>query len=519
MLPQWLTAFAGLGTIYLGMVLLLFMLFFRYYFTISQPLTGTVEWIYRSISDKEWNLLRARYFLKKADVFPILAIVAIFVTLAFGNYFGAEASDYSGFVVAHARLSGEIPGTPLLTNPPFGYLINSLSYSVFGETPLGGGFITAAFGIFLLVVVYIIIKTFFGKTTVAVCGTLLLGFDFMRFVESGAHSTSKAFYTSEVVIAATFILLSFLFMYRFFTTDKEAPLRKNILPLAMSGLFFGFAFSVVWAAFYFGFGLLAIFIVRLLGMRGYYRVKYPNGGVFKPYLIKILLITAPFFIIIPAVIYIFSYILYGMAHDVSMSLGDIISAHRTMLSPPASLLAGTDASQGIMFYTLGQQSLWEAVFNARPQIIYESFDGNSRSMVMLLGNPVVWWGGFLAMIAMVYRVFRQRDVRALVILCGYLGTLLPWVIWFQRSRILFFEGQPISIYLLSVPFLVLGFSHIFNTVISRGMKRSRQAVYLFTGAAGAAFAMFYPALIGLSMPLWFFYDFLSWLPGRWPFRM
>ena len=519
MLPQWLTAFAGLGTIYLGMVVISFILFFRYYYNISQPLTGTVEWIFRSISDKEWNILRSRYFMKKSDGFPIFIIATIFITLAFGNNFGADALDYSGGVMTRIRFFDDIPNPPILTNPPLGYLINSFSYSIFGETPLGGGFIKAAFGIFLLVVMYIVIKTFFGKTVVAVCGTLLLGFDFMRFVESGVHSTSTALSSSEVVIAATFILLSFLFMYRYFTTDKDAPLGKNLIPLALSGLFFGLAFSTVWAAFYFGFGLLGIFIVRLIGMRGHYRVKYPKEGVFKAYLIKILLISALFFVVIPIVIYIVTYILYGMAYDVSMSFGDIISAHRVMLSPPRSLLVETGSSQEIMFYTLSQHSILQAIFNVRPEIIQESFTETSRSMVMLLGNPVVWWGGFLAIIAMIYRVFRQRDIRALIILIGYLGTLLPWIIWIGRERINFFEGHLLSLYLLSVPFLVLALSHIFNTVISRGMKRSRQAVYLFTGGAGAAFAMFYPALIGLYMPLWFFHDFLSWLPGRWPFRL
>ena len=510
MLPQWLTAFAGLGTIYLVGVLILFMLFFRYYFTISQPISGTVEWIYRSISDKQWNLLRGRYSLKKADVLPILTIVAIFFVLSLGNYFGADVPDYSNVAIARSDSFSGMPNPPLLPNPPLGYLINNFSDGIFGQMPTGGDFIKAVFEIFLLVVMYIVIKNIFGKTTVAVCGTLLLGFDFMRFVVSGPFLSSPwATSASELVIAAVFTLLSYLFMYHFMTTDKDAGFGKSILPLALSGFFFGLAFSAVWAAFYFGFGLLAILIVRLLGMRAYYREKYPEGGVFKAYLVRTLLISGVFFIIIPAAIYISSYILYGMAYDVSMSFSDIISAHRGMMSPPGSFIIETDSSQATTFGSAHYHSLWEAVLNIRPQIIQESFTETSRSMVMLLGSPVIWWGGFLAIITMIYRVTRQRDIRALAILIGYLGTLLPWIIRLER--------QPISLYFLSVPFLVLALSHIFNTVISRGMKRSRQAVYLFTGTSGAAFAMFYPALIGMYMPLWFFYDFLNWLPGRWPF--
>lgn len=40
-------------------------------------------------------------------------------------------------------------------------------------------------------------------------------------------------------------------------------------------------------------------------------------------------------------------------------------------------------------------------------------------------------------------------------------------------------------------------------------------VYGLTGGAVAVYVLFYPALVGLQMPLWYSNDLLQWLPS-WP---
>ena len=503
MFPTWFTTNAGLGTIYPAVVLLILVLFFRYYIVISKPLTGTVEWIYRTISDKRWNLLREPYPVEKGDILPICVIVVVFAFLSLGNILAPVHSWPNTTIIADGLLyqrGSLIYIHQAWVGSPLGDFLKSFSQDLFGAPALGRQIIAAGFGVFLPVVTYIFIKILFGKTSVAVCGTLLLGFDFMRFVETSFFSPGIA--------AAVCIVLSYLFMYQFMTIDKDMPFKKCVLPLAFSGFFFGLAFSFVWISFFGGLGLFALFIIRLAALRGYYRIKYPQGGVFGSYLAKVLLISFVFFVFIPAVIQILGHI--AVYRNV-VSFGDIFGILADIIAAQRGNLSGLiePFNYFTQHHALSMSSLRQMILNLRPIVLHDSFYGDGRSMVLLFGNPMVWWGGFFAMGAMIYRVIKRKDIRALVILAGYLSTVIPWIV--------FSSAQPINQYFLSVPFLVLALSHVFNTIISRGLRRSKQAVYLFTGATGAVFLKFYPALTGIYMQQWFFRDFLVWLPGRWPF--
>ncbi|MDX5398507.1 MAG: hypothetical protein LPK92_02110, partial [Actinomycetes bacterium] len=55
-----------------------------------------------------------------------------------------------------------------------------------------------------------------------------------------------------------------------------------------------------------------------------------------------------------------------------------------------------------------------------------------------VGNPFLWWAGFLALALVLWMALRRRDWRAWAILVGYAGTYLPWFLFLDRTVFTFY---------------------------------------------------------------------------------
>ena len=384
------------------------------------------------------------------------------------------------------------------THPPLGKEIIAVSISIFGMTPFGWRFPGALFGVVMLIVMYIFLKNMFGKTSVAICGTLLFGFDFMRFVQTRIATIDT--------YGVLFILLSFFFMYRYVTTGLGAPFKKGLAPLALTGLFFGLGCASKWIVPYAGVGLAAIYIIRLVMVSRYYKENERAG--FDVYLAKTLLSSVLFFGVVPLIIYCLSYIPYGLSRGMSIGNGMLWNReyYKIIWDNQKSMLS----YHGTLVATHPYSSRWyQWLVDARPILYYNSYDGDMRSSFAAFGNPLVWWGGLIALISLAPRIVRRRDGKALFILIGYLSQLLPWV---AVSRVVF-----VYHYFPSTIFLVISLAYVFNMIINRARGRYKMAVYGYTALTGALFFVFYPALTGVYAPQWYFKFFLRWIPGAWPF--
>jgi dolichyl-phosphate-mannose--protein O-mannosyl transferase len=384
-------------------------------------------------------------------------------------------------------------------HPPLGKTLISIGISLFGMTPFGWRVVGTLFGVAMLPVLYILLKNMFGKTLVATCGTLLFGFDFMRLTQTRIATVDT--------YAVFFILLSYLFMYRYIATPHDKPLRSALRPLALCGVTFGIGVACKWVVLYAGAGLLAIYVIHMITQ---YKYFYEDGepGVYSRRVIKILLVSALFFLVIPIIIYILSYIPFGTARKLdqngSMLLNPeyyklVLKAQKNMFSYHNSLVAEHPYS-----------SRWyQWIIDARPMLYYldTSLGGGMKSAFAAFGNPVVWWGGFLAIIAVGVRAVTRRDTRGLIIVIGYFAQLAPWLL---VSRIVF-----VYHYFPSTIFLVLALSYTFDFVLESARAYRKTAVIAVTAAAGVLFAAFYPALTGLPVTEFYTRHFLKWLPS-WP---
>jgi len=511
--------FAGLTPVMIFPLItgIFLLLFFAYYIKIMRPLPGTTEWIKRDVQKAPLTFLNRRHPMKKQDIIPLVIIILVFLILAVYNLGDSNNVDVMREIDSPAterthmnnlyfdeiyfvrtaveHIESIIPYE--ISHPPLGKEIIAVSILIFGMNPLGWRLGGAILGVVILLVMYIFIKNMFGRTFVAACGTLLLGFDFMRFVQTRIATIDT--------FAVLFILLAFFFMYRHITTNPNARFRKSVAPLAWSGLFFGLSFATKWIGFYAGAGLLILYIIRLFQLGFYYRNNHKRN--FGEYLMKTLLCSVLFFVIIPVTIYYLTYIPYGSARGMTVTGG--------MLWNPAFFNIVWN-NQVVMFRYHSQlvaehpfsSVWWQWIFNIRPILYVNGVQGSLRATFGSFGNPIVWWGGFLAMIMMAVRFFTHRDGKALFILIGYLSQLLPWV---AVTRILFAYH-----YFPSTLFLVLALSHLFNTFIIRVQKPGKAAVFGYTTASGLLFALFFPSLSGMYMPNWYYSNFLRWF-NTWPF--
>jgi len=111
--------------------------------------------------------------------------------------------------------------------------------------------------------------------------------------------------------------------------------------------------------------------------------------------------------------------------------------------------------------------------------------------VLLIGNPVVWWGGCLAMVASLLLWVGARDWRHGVAVAGLASTWLPWFLYDDRPIFFFYA-------ITSLPFLVLSVAlamgHLIGTSDVPTPRRTFGVVVAgsYTVLALIAFAWFWP---------------------------
>ncbi len=389
-----------------------------------------------------------------------------------------------------------------VSHPPLGKLTISLGIRMFGMTPFGWRFMGTLFGVLMLPILYIFLKNLFGKTAVAFCGTCLFAFDFM-------HLTQTRLATIDTY-GVFYILVSYYFMYRWLSVPSGSKLRKSILPLFLSGLFWGIGCASKWTVIYAGVGLALLWLLGLIFKgREWYTCTGGGGPRFAPYVIGTFFLSILFFAIIPAAIYLASYIPYLTAE-----------VAKTGAQPTLKRLWEIVWDNQVFMLTYHQgvhephpyESYWyQWIVDGRPILYYRDLDyadtQGIKSLFAAFNNPLVSWGGLLSFIAVFIQTCRRKCGKGLFIVIAMLAQFIPWL---GIGRTLFAYH-----YFPTILFLVFAIAYLMDDMLTRRRKGCRLAVYGFTGAATALYAMFYPVLVGLYTPLWYNQWFLRWFPS-WP---
>ena len=377
-----------------------------------------------------------------------------------------------------------------ITHPPLGKAIISLGIRLFGMTPFGWRSMGALFGVLMLPVLYILLKKLFGYTAAAAAGTTVFAFDFMHFTQTRLATIDT--------YAVFFILCMYLFMYLWL---RQPPGRKQLLWLGLSGLSFGLGAASKWVCIYAGAGLAVIWALSWV-----MRFVRDRRAALRPFLINAAWCLL-FFVAVPGLVYYVSYWSYAPSQGIDGPF---------RLFNPGYLRLVLDNQKYMWNYhselvaTHPYSSKWyQWLLDIRPILYYlDYFPNGTKSVFGAFSNPLVCWGGLLAMGGMAWVALRDRDERAVFILLGYLANLLPWVL---VSRLTFaYHYFPCTV------FLVLALGYLFADLRRRDV-RWPLLVGGYTAACVGLFALFYPVLSGAVVSESYTRIFLKWFTDTWPF--
>ncbi|MDD5603812.1 MAG: glycosyltransferase family 39 protein, partial [Eubacteriales bacterium] len=198
------------------------------------------------------------------------------------------------------------------THPPLGKVIMAAGIRIFGMNPFGWRIMGTLLGALMIPFMYAFGMKLFKKRFYAICSAYLLSVDFMHFVQTRIATID--------VYCVFFIILMYYFLYDYYIKKSYTlGYRKSLVPLFLSGLAFGLGAASKWVGIYAGAGLALIFIItKSLESRDYIKELRNEEGYapawlkrFVPFHInRTFLWSILFFAVIPAAIYILSYIPY-----------------------------------------------------------------------------------------------------------------------------------------------------------------------------------------------------------------
>ena len=123
-------------------------------------------------------------------------------------------------------------------HPPLGKLIISIPMYFLGVTPFVYRLCGNIAGIIMILIIYLISKQLFKRERYALFAAAIMALDGMHFVQTRIGTVDS--------FLVVFCLTSFLFFLKFIKIPSEENLKKKMIPLLLSGTFWGMAMSVKW---------------------------------------------------------------------------------------------------------------------------------------------------------------------------------------------------------------------------------------------------------------------------------
>jgi dolichyl-phosphate-mannose-protein mannosyltransferase len=370
------------------------------------------------------------------------------------------------------------------THPPLGKILISLGILVFGMNPFGWRIMGTLFGAAMIPVMYTFGKKLFAERIYAFIAAFLMMFDFMHFAQTRIATID--------VYATFFVILMFYYMYDYYINKSYLlGFRQSLKPLLLSGLFFGLGAASKWIALYGAAGLALLFFLAkyneykdyLGAAAGKKTRKLPWVRDFIPlYINRTILYCLLFFIVIPGIIYLLSYIPFMLVPGPGHELRNVFGYQTHMYNYHKNLTAGHSFSS----------QWWQWPVMSKPIWFYSGSDmvPGRVSTIVSMGNPAVWWAGIPAVIASIAAALKKRDKSMIVIFTAIAAQYLPWVLVPRISFIYHFFSI--------IPFIILSIVYAIRNMLEKH-PGAVYLVYAYLGVVAGLFVMFYPALSGMEV--------------------
>lgn len=358
------------------------------------------------------------------------------------------------------------------THPHLGKILIALGILIFGMNPFGWRFMSVAFGIFLVPLIYLFAKRLFKSTFIAAATTCLLVFDCMHFTLSRIATID--------IFAAFFILLMYYYMYRYFTEDviyrsqkaSQADLfpPKNVaLPLALSGISMALGVATKWTGVYAGLGLAVLFF--------WYTITHFS----KKQALRLFGFCCVFFVAVPLIVYVLCFIPVVGYEQYDNLVDKALQGTISMFDYHSNLEAEHYYSSPFYEWPV----IWMPLLDAN-----DAVNASQVSSVSCMGNPAIWWAGIPCVFYVFFHWLFKRDKKAGFLCIAYLAQYVPWM---PISRITFiYHYFPAIMFVI----LMMGYTMLH---IKEHFKWGKRAITAYLIAAVLCFCLFYPVVSGLPV--------------------
>lgn len=356
----------------------------------------------------------------------------------------------------------------------------------FGDNPAGWRASTALAGTATVLAAFAFLWLLLGSMRAAVVGSLLTAMNQTLYVQARTAMLD--------VFLGAFLLWAMVVMLWAMRGTPGQVKRRWI----GAAILFGLAVGTKWAAIpYVALAGLAFLFFRLRDAR---RAKRPLlsalSGKDQPHWPG--LSTIPGLLILGTVsilTYLATFFPAFFYERDPLTLAGLLPLQRDMYALQTQILA----------HHTYQSEWWSWPLMIRPIWYFYEWDEGAQRGVLLIGNPVIMWGGLIAVLACLWAGFREKAIRPLAIALLWIASLAIYVV--IPKSIGFYYYYHLSGLFLCLA-LAVAFAHF-----DRGKGKGREEWFLF--AALAMFVYFYPILAASALPDTQGFQKWMWLP-TWP---
>ena len=363
-------------------------------------------------------------------------------------------------------------------HPPLAKYLIGAGIQVLGDNPGGWRVMSTVFGALTLVGMFFWGLALFRDEKMALWMALLTLFNSLLYVQA------------RIAMLDTFMFCFMAWGFAAFTGMwwpdlKEKQVRKGLL---WAGVFFGLATACKW------FGLMAwmtcvgmvgmVYIFRFWGVTfqgkpspvplktmDWYSPKLWPGIGFQDWVMYLGLI--------PFCVYFMTFLPYSFFHE-GVPVWKFLSYQLDMYGDQLRVVGTHPYMSQWKDWPLMIRPIWYA---------FDQEEGGLHRCVVLLGNPLVMWGGLVALLVCAWGFFRDRSREGFLILFSYLGLYATWMM-IPRKVAFFYYYYPAG--------MVLSFAigYVFFFLEKRAGFSKHFLRWMFLAVTAGLFIYFFPVLSG-----------------------
>ena len=385
--------------------------------------------------------------------------------------FGAELgwSKGANHLLENGTLPHPLSSAELISHPPLGKWLISIGFDWFGPIDAMGWRITAALaGILVVILTIAVARLIFEKDSIALLAGLFMA------VDGTAVMLSRVAMLDGFL--ALFVLLAWWLYLKAFTAARPTAW------LVATGLALGAAMAVKWSGLWFALALVAFAAIR---------TRQRWAAIWRISVAAIATYLASWF----------GWLFGSVGLDRNFGgnpIAAFVKLHIDMYNYNIDYRSSNKSvANAWQWLTLEKPTLFAVDPHSAATAACQA-GANCKVVLSTLGNPLIWWLGTAAVIALCFALIRRSETRGTLALLGFAAGWLPWLIFTQRSAFQFYA-------VAFEAFLAMTLAWAAAKLPARRLGIAATAIVLVS-------FLFLPYQLGTAQPDWY-WALVRWLPG------